>query len=200
MPITQHHHRTLLAGFSSAVVAVALPLGGIASASASTGSHHHHWHHHHLSRSHAALSKQDRTFLSDSAEGDRFEVLGGGLARTTGVRQDVQSFGERMMSDHTQEYADTVHTAARFGLAVPTEPSDGQRAVLSLWGSMSGASFDCAYITYEWEDHQLDIADAKDEIENGHNGAVIREARHSLPTLREHLRLATGILRGLGRC
>jgi putative membrane protein len=147
-----------------------------------------------------SVSAQDRMYLHDSMRGDRFEVLGGRLARHTSDRAAVRRFGARMVRDHRMAYADAKQTAQEVGVAAPRRPSPGQRRVLALWRTLPERSLNCAYITYEWEDHQLDIADAQDEIKDGTNPAVVAEARKDLPVLQAHLRAVTRILHHMRGC
>jgi putative membrane protein len=137
---------------------------------------------------------QDRTWVSDSAEGDLFEVAGGRLAMRRSHDPAVRRFGHRMVVDHTRLYRKTARVADALGLDVPTQPSRGQRAVLDSWRTVTGHAFICAYVPYEWEDHQLDISDAQDEVADGQADAAVSDARSGLPVLHEHLDLVSKLL------
>ena len=181
--MAQHRTRILTAGIASAALAGGLAVAALPQATAAT---------------HAAapsnLNEQDQTYLHDSAQGDLFEVRGGRLAAHKADRSAVRKFGRMMVRDHTQSYDETKQLAASLGYDVPTTPSAGQHRVIKLWRSMDRHSFKCAYLPYEWEDHQLDISDAKDEIQNGQNPKVIDEAKKELPVLEQHLARATRVL------
>lgn len=146
------------------------------------------------------LSDQDRTYLHDDAEGNVFEIRAGRLAARHGRTRAVRAFGRRMVRDHTQAYAELSATAKAVGYAdLPTRPSPQQRHLVSLWGGMGKRAFDRAYIGYEWEGHQLDISDAKDEVKDGKNASVRQDAAASLPMLEAHLSRAQYILMHLTR-
>ena len=187
--MAQHRTRILTAGIASAALAGGLAVSALSPATAVT---------------HAAspnsLSEQDQTYLHDSAQGDLFEIRAGRLATHKGDRRAVRKFGRMMVRDHTQSYDETKQLAASLGYDVPTTPSAGQHHVTRLWRSMGRHSFACAYIPYEWEDHQLDISEAKDEIQNGQNPKVIDEAKKELPVLEQHLARATTVLEHLRGC
>lgn len=187
--MTQHRIRTLTAGIASAALAGGLALTALPQAQAAPHT-----------ASPNSLSDQDRTYLHDSAQGDRFEVIGGWLARHKADRRAVRRFGALMVRDHRQSYGDIRQLATSLGYDVPTTPSAGQARTLHLWRTMSRHDFKCAYIPFEWEDHQLDISDAKDEIQNGKNPQVIANARQELPTLDYHLQRVTRILEHLHGC
>lgn len=177
----------LAAGLSTAALALASPALPHASAAPSqTGD--------------APLNAQDRTYLHDSPQGDLFEIRGGHVALRKGGRWAVRHFGRVMVRDHSMEYNDAKALGTTLGVDIPTRPSAGQHDVLRLWRSMNRHSFACAYISYEWEDHQLDIADAKDEIKDGQNQQVIKAAEDSLPVLNKHLALAERALHHLRGC
>jgi putative membrane protein len=147
-----------------------------------------------------SVNAQDRMYLHDSMQGDLLEVRGGHVAHHMSDRAAVRRFGDRMVKDHTMSYAEAKRTAQELGVKVARRPSPGQRRVVALWRTLPRQSFACAYITYEWEDHQLDIAEAQDEIKDGSNPSVVADARKDLPVLQTHLRLATEILHRMRGC
>jgi putative membrane protein len=143
---------------------------------------------------HPRVSGQDQDFISSSAEGDLFEVAAGRLAMHRSHDRAVRQFGRRMVSDHTESYRHVTRVGHKLGVDVPTAPSVGQRAVLRSFRHQTGTAFVCAYVPYEWEDHQLDIAEARDEVADGTAHRAIADARSELPTLHEHLHLVSKIL------
>lgn len=187
--MAQHRTRIVAAGLASAALAGGLAVSALPQATAAT---------------HGAtpnsLTEQDQTYLHDSAEGDLFEARAGRLAVHKADRPAVRRFGRMMVRDHSQSYTETKQLAAALGYDVPTAPSAGQHQAIKLWRSMDRHSFKCAYIPYEWEDHQLDISDAKDEIANGQNPKVVDQAKKELPILELHLARATTVLEHLRGC
>jgi putative membrane protein len=137
---------------------------------------------------------QDRSWVSSSTEGDLFEVAAGRLAIRRSHDPAVRRFGHRMVADHTRLYRATAQVAEAVGVEVSTEPSRGQRAVLRSWRTVSGHAFVCAYVPYEWEDHQLDITESRDEVDQGRSSAVVSDAESGLPVLHEHLDLVSRLL------
>jgi putative membrane protein len=187
MPLNRHPKRTVAAlAAAGAALAIVQPTVWSTPATAAQAA--------------PSVNAQDRMYLHDSMQGDLFEVRGGHLAHRTSDRAAVRRFGHRMVKDHSMSYADAKQTAQELGVAAARRPSPGQRRVLALWRTLPTRSFACAYITYEWEDHQLDIADAQDEIKDGSNPSVIADARQELPVLQTHLRLATRILHHMRGC
>lgn len=149
-------------------------------------------------RTGARLNAQDRTYLTESPQGDLFEVAGGRLAMNRAPEKAVRDVGRHMVRDHSEEYAAARRTGRQVGFAVPKPP--GQRRVLTLWRTVDRDELACAYVPCEREDHQLDIAEAQDEIRDGHNPKVILDARESLPVLRTHLRIIMRVLQHPDGC
>jgi putative membrane protein len=142
----------------------------------------------------AAPNAQDRAWVSDSSEGDLFEIAGGRLAATHSLDPAVRRFGRLMVRDHHQLYRATTGVADEVGLDTEDQPSRGQRTILRDWAGLTGDAFVCAYVPYEWEDHQLDIAESRDEVEDGASPAVVAAARAGLPVLRHHLAVVSRLL------
>src|SRR4051794_17153935 len=178
--MTTPHPRSTHALAAAAVAAVLLTAAGPAAA---TPAPHR-----------AEPTSQDVKWVSDSSAGDLFEVAGGRLAMQRSHDPAVRRFGHRMVVDHRRLYQATRAVARGLGIKVETEPSRGQQAVLRSWRHVSGHAFVCSYVPYEWEDHQLDIADTKDEIDQGSQPEVIADAQAALPVLQQHLDLVSRLL------
>ncbi len=58
---------------------------------------------------------------------------------------------------------------------------------------LSGPEFDKAYMRYQLKDHEKDVAEFKKEATTGKDAGIKNFAQSTLPTLREHLKLAEQI-------
>ncbi len=146
------------------------------------------------------LNAQDRTYLQESAQGDLFEIAGGGLALAKARSMAVHELAHRMIHDHAMDYVDAARTAKAVGTAVPRLPSMEQIHVLMQWRNLSGQRFECVFLPYQRTNHQHAIAAARTEIRTGRNAAVVSHARRSLPVLQAHLAMVTKILQGMSGC
>jgi len=152
-------------------------------------------------RDHHKVSRQDKMFMTDAAEGALFEVQAGALAARKGANPETRAFGRRMVRDHSRDYAELARLAHKLGVDIPDEPSEQQQQqAIALWKQLSGKAFDCAYIPYEVVDHMLDIEHNKTEVEQGSNPKVRRFAARWLPVLRSHLDQAEEVLADLHTC
>jgi putative membrane protein len=146
------------------------------------------------------VNQQDREFLKSSAEGAKFEVLGGRIAQHHADSNRVERFGALMVKDHSREFNQVLNVAHEVGVNVPHEPSPEQQQVLENFKQFHGSKFDCFYISYEWVDHEADIAEAELELAEGENPKVLHLAHYWLGVYKEHDELASDILLSLDDC
>lgn len=171
---------------ATVAVAAVTVLPAAASATTTTTSSSHPG----TSNSSSSLNAQDRMYLKESAQGALFEIWGGQTAQTHASRTYVRVFGNRMIVDHSRQYRDTRELGDDLHVSIPKSPDETQQRALSLLSQYRGASFDCAYLSTEWADHEADIAKTKLELATGHNAQVKAYARKYLPVLQAHLKLA----------
>jgi putative membrane protein len=136
------------------------------------------------------VSGLDKASLKMSMQGDLFEVQGGKLAQRVSSNQAVIRLAKRLVTDHSKSYDDAAKLARRLGVAVPTSPSPSQQWELAIVSQMRGRAFNHWYSSLEVFDHVQDIQETTDEIQDGTNADVVKDARTELPMLRMHLRLA----------
>jgi len=185
------------AGVGAVVVAGAMAIGagwGMSPAIAGGGhSHANAWHSN-------QLNAQDRKFAMDTAQGGKFEVAGGGEARFHSYRGDVRAFGSEMIRDHSREGSELKSIADKLGITLPKQASKDQGLTLHVWSKLRGGAFDCSYVPLEVVDHQLDIAEFKDEVKDGANQQLRDFAKRWLPVLNEHLSHAESALQNTNSC
>jgi len=81
---------------------------------------------------------------------------------------------------------------------VPGDISITQKASNKLLSTKSGHAFDESYVSSMVKDHKDDIEAFEKEANNGADEDVKAWASRSLPTLREHLRMAEEMAREMG--
>jgi len=137
-----------------------------------------------------ALSAQDRKFVTEAAQGGMAEVEMGRVASERGSSADVKAFGRRMMDDHTKANEKLKQVARDKGVTLPTDLPAEMKQERDMLSKLSGAEFDKMYMSHMVKDHQKTVASFEKEAEGGQDQAVRAFAQETLPTLREHLRLA----------
>jgi putative membrane protein len=143
----------------------------------------------------ASLSGLDKTYLSGSIQGDRFEIAGGKLALSKSQNAKVRALGARLVKDHGKSLAESSRMAHHFGLDVPKAPTPSQRWELQILGTLSGPAFDQWYSRLEVADHHQDITEAAGEVTDGTDQQVRSAAHDEIPILRQHLRLSQDALK-----
>lgn len=142
-----------------------------------------------------ALAQQsaDQGFVIEAAGDNRAEVDLGQIAVQRAARDSVRQFGQRMVTDHGQAITELQQLAQQKGIALPGGPEDKHRAVKDRLATLAGPEFDRAYMQEMLVDHQNDVDTFEREAQSGADPEVKAWAAKTLPTLREHLRLAREI-------
>jgi putative membrane protein len=143
-------------------------------------------------------SAWDEQWLMSSIEGDRFEIRGGHTAEDKGQDPKIRALGSRLVSDHTKSLHDAVELARKLGIDVPDSPSPSQQWELKTVAKFTGNTFDRAYADLEVLDHQQDIQESKDEVSDGCNREVRKQAAEDIPVLQQHLQLSQQAQQAVG--
>ena len=116
--------------------------------------------------------------MHKAAKGGMMEVAMGRVAEQNGKSDDVKSFGRRMVTDHSKANDELKSIAEKKGVKLSSkEPSE-------KWSS------DKAYIDMMVKDHEKDLAEFKDEANNGIDPDVKKFADDTTKMVQEHLDLA----------
>ena len=135
------------------------------------------------------------TFLTHAAQDGEAEIELGKLAQEKAADAKVKEFGARMQKDHGNANAELRAIAAKKGLTIPGGPGP-HAAMLKKLGGLQGAAFDQAYMRGMVDDHTKAVKEF--EMATKSPDADIKAfAEKTLPTLREHLRLAQEIHKGV---
>jgi len=126
----------------------------------------------------SSLSPKDKAFITKAARGGMMEVAMGKLAEQNGQSEDVKSFGQRMVSDHSKANEELKSIAEKKGVKLPTKEPSGK------WSS------DKAYMTMMVKDHEKDLAEFQKEAANGNDPEVKKFADNTAKVVQEHLDLA----------
>jgi putative membrane protein len=144
-------------------------------------------------------SSSDMRFARDAAVGGMTEVQLGQIAVQKATNEKVKAFGQRMVDDHSKAGDQLKGIAAKDNLTLPSDLDAKHKAAVDKFSHMSsGPAFDRAYMRDMVRDHQTDIAAFEKEANNGQNTDLKNWASQTLPTLREHLRLAEDAEKALG--
>jgi putative membrane protein len=171
--------RTILAGIAGAAL-----MAGLAAAQSSGSANR--------------LAGPDLNFVNNAAAGGLAEVELGQLAQQKATNDQVKQFGKRMVDDHTRLNNELKAIAHSKGLTPPTALTGKHEKTKQDLSAKSAQDFDRAYMKHMVDDHQQDVAEFKNEADNGLDPEVKAFAKSALPTLQEHLRMAQQAEASLG--
>jgi putative membrane protein len=139
---------------------------------------------------HSQTSGLDRFYIKTAISGDRIEIRAGRLALHKSDNPKVRRLARTLVRDHGKSKREAIELARDYGVAVPSAPEPEQMWALRTLQRFQGGRFDRRYAAYEIRDHHQDIADARNEAEQGYNLEFRDEAKQELPMLKRHLKLA----------
>ncbi|MEZ2440524.1 DUF4142 domain-containing protein [Chitinophaga sp. RCC_12] len=139
------------------------------------------------------LNSMDRNFMVKAAYGNKAEVDAGSAASTMGRDSLVRAFGAKMVVDHQNAYADLASLANNWNIGLPETPDSVHVAKKQYLLSLSGYSFDTAYMNAQIMDHQATVALFQAELDSGQQVNLKAYASKYLPAIKMHLMMADSI-------
>jgi len=144
-----------------------------------------------------ATPAQSATFLKNAHEGGQAEIS---LAKTMEDKTSnpqVKTLAQTIRRDHTAANAEIESLADKKGVTLPTEVSRDHQAKADRITKLSGPTMDKAYVDTMIADHRADIAEFEKHQKDA-DPDVAAWATKTLPTLRNHLKLAEDAQKALG--
>jgi putative membrane protein len=143
------------------------------------------------------LNSTDQNFMTQVAIGNNAEIMAGQLAATKATNAGVKAFGQMMATEHGQAQMDLKALAASVGRTVADTVDAEHQALMARLNSITGYSFDTAYINSQVKDHQKTQTIFQMEISDGNNNQVQNYATQYLPHIQMHLQKADSLSRSL---
>lgn len=139
------------------------------------------------------INATDRDFVLQVSEGNLAEVELGQLAATKSTTLSVQEFGQMMVMEHTLAQTKLDSIADRHGIETSAALNAKHQELKQLLSTLSGYSFDTAYMNSQVRDHELTESRFQTEIANGSHEGVRWYANKFLPNIQLHLHHADSI-------
>jgi putative membrane protein len=139
-----------------------------------------------------SLTVADQKFMTNAAEGGLLEVKLGDLASQKATRDDVKSFGQKMVSDHTQINNDLKSLASQKGVNLPDILDAKHQRIYEKLAALSGADFDNEYISTMVKAHKADDRLFKKESET-QDADLKRFVDKTLTVIEGHLHMVEGL-------
>lgn len=141
----------------------------------------------------SSLSPADEHFVQNALQAGKAEVELGKLAVEKGASPRVRQFGQKMVDDHSKINYQLEQLAGLKGVTVPDKLSSRDQAAKTGLEQLSGKQFDRAYMRNMVNDHTQDVSDFRIESKAARDPDVGKFAKNTLPTLRDHLKMAKQI-------
>jgi putative membrane protein len=139
----------------------------------------------------ATMSKADQKILMDMAQGNIAEIETAKLAQSKSQNDQVKTFAQQMIDDHTKALGEIQQLASSKGVTLPTEADKTHKAMADKLAAMSGDAFDKAYIAQAGvSDHKKMhsmLASAEKKAKDPDLKALIARIA---PTVDQHLKAA----------
>jgi putative membrane protein len=136
-------------------------------------------------------------FAKKAAVGGMAEVELGRLATEKASSARVKEFGQRMVDDHSKANDQLKQVASAEGIELPSEIDAKTKATIDKLSKLSGAEFDKAYMADMVKDHEHDVAEFAKAAKHS-DSPVGSFAEKTLPTLRDHLKMAQDVEKEVG--
>lgn len=174
----------------------------------------------------AGLESFDRQFAMEAAMGGMTEVALGRLATQKASNAEVKRFGQRMVDDHTKANQELKQLASKKDITLPPDPTSGaashsghagtdmqpqkgmhggmtmdpakHKEMMDKLAGLSGSEFDKEYMRGMLKDHDKTIALFEQQVSQGIDKDLQAFAKKTLPTLREHQRMAKQVAQTVG--
>ena len=133
----------------------------------------------------------DKTFATKATQAGIAEVEAGKLAAANAANADLKKFGEHVSQDHAKAGDELKQIASSKGLTPPAETDRTHQRLAKQLASLSGDKFDRVYVREAGvKDHKAAVALFTREAKKGKDPELRAFAEKTLPTIREHLKMA----------
>jgi putative membrane protein len=135
-----------------------------------------------------SVNKGDQRILKDLAQANMAEVAAANIALKKATRQDVKTFAQQMVDDHTKGLQAVQEVAQSKNVTLPTEPDAKHKKMAARLDKLSGEAFDKAYLANAGvSDHKAAMNKVVDAQKKATDPDVKALAAKLQPTIDEHL-------------
>jgi putative membrane protein len=135
-------------------------------------------------------SPMDKMFVQKAMQGSMAEVQLGQLTLQKSNNDQVKQFAQKMIDDHTRLNQDMKPVAQQLGVSAPAQVSKKDRQTMAKLQSLSGPSYDQAYVKDMVKDHKQDLSDFQTEASSGQDQTVKDAATQGGKVIAQHLQMA----------
>ncbi|UYQ91987.1 DUF4142 domain-containing protein [Chitinophaga horti] len=133
------------------------------------------------------LAARDRAFMVEASYGNWNEVDMGRLADSVSTNDSVNAFAQGMIRDHSTAQSDLVNVGNRWSLTLPNTPDSLHIAMKQAMRTLTGTTFDTAYLSGQIVDHMKAVALYQMAVDSSVSPSVKAYAAKYLPGIKMHL-------------
>lgn len=148
--------------------------------------------------SNRSLTAVDKQFITKAAQSDQTEIQTSQLALKRSQNQEVRSFAERMIQEHTQSSQQLTPIAQEKGFTPPKDIGKENRALLTKLSNLKGTEFDRAYMQGQAQSHAKTLANYQNYLKQGQDPELRAFASQIAPIVADHLQMAQNMAGGSG--
>jgi putative membrane protein len=132
----------------------------------------------------------DQVFVRLASAAGLAEVNLGTQAAKQAENERVKEFARRMVDDHTRANHELLKLADQKRIAPAQAMDQKHRALADRMAALRGPEFDREYMRHMVHDHEQAVGLVQSEAKNGKDADLKEFASKTLPTLKEHLKMA----------
>ena len=137
------------------------------------------------------LNKADQKIVTQMAQANMAEIEAAKLAQSKSQNEQVKTFAQQMIDDHTKALGEVQTLAQAKGLNLPTELDKANKAKADKLGAMGADAFDHAYLSQAGvADHKKVHGMLRHAQAKAKDPDVKALAGRILPTVDQHLKSA----------
>lgn len=142
------------------------------------------------SQSAAALLPEEQELMTKATQGGLAEVSLGQTAAQKATNQDVKTFAEKMIADHSKANDQLKQVATTKGVTLPADIDAEHKAVVDQVTAQSGAKFDKAYMEAMVKDHDKTVKELEDASKKVKDPDLKSWLDQTLPVVKQHQSMA----------
>ena len=138
-----------------------------------------------------AVAAEGENFVDEASAKGIAEIETAKMALDKGTAEDVRTFAQKMIDDHTKANQKLAELAGQHeDLEISDEATLMDKAKAMILKLRDGDNFDKAYANNQVAAHEQTIEMYREYIEDGENAELKKFAEQTLPKLEEHLQQA----------
>lgn len=143
------------------------------------------------------ISQQTKQFMQHLAKDNQGEIESSVLAEKQAQAPAVKGFARLMVDDHMALESQLAVVAGKLQVPLPDGVTQSDQQAMQKLSGISGQQFDQAYMQENVTNHQKDVQQIEQHLQQAHNPEVRGLLMGALPIIQQHLALAQAVNQSL---